>query len=207
MPYDPNIPADHADHADLTGVMFRGQFQGLKALIDAVSGVTGAEVDSVTTLPSGSQATVNVSVAGTVLHLSFGIPEGMQGEQGTQGQTGQNGQDGAQGPPFANAIVDGVNTLNPGEPATVDLIFDGTNVRFTFGIPQGAVGATGDQGPGGEISQVDLSNAITDVLVQTSDNSNGVSTLGLAVSDPPSQGEMQQIADKLDELITALRRA
>jgi hypothetical protein len=32
MPYDPNIPADHAD---LTGAMFRGQFTGLKDLIDA----------------------------------------------------------------------------------------------------------------------------------------------------------------------------
>jgi hypothetical protein len=28
----------------------------------------------------------------------------------------------------------------------------------------------------------------------------------LAVSDPPSQGEMQLIANKLDELISALRR-
>jgi hypothetical protein len=195
--FDPNIPATNAE---ATSAMFRGQFQGLKALIDAVSGVTGAVVDSVTTLPSGSQATVNVSVAGTVLHLSFGIPAG------TQGQAGQNGQGGAQGPPFANAVVDAVNTLNPGEPATVEVSFDGTNVHFTIGIPQGAMGATGDQGPGGEISQVDLSNAITDVLVQTSGNSNGVSTLGLAVSDPPSQGELQAVADKLDELITALRR-
>jgi hypothetical protein len=142
MPYDPNIPADHAD---LTGVMFRGQFQGLKELIDSVSGVTSAVVDSVTTLPPGSQAVVAVSVAGTELHLSFSLP-------------------------------------------------------------QGTVGATGDQGPAGEVSQSDLGNAITGVLSQTSSNTNGVSTLGLAVSDPPSQGEMQLIANKLDELISALRR-
>jgi hypothetical protein len=195
--FDPNIPADHAD---LTGVMFRGQFQGLKALIDAVSGVTGAVVDSVTTLPSGSQATVSVSVVGTELHLSFGIPEGAQGMQG------QTGQDGPIGPPFANAIVDGVTTLNAGEPATVGLIFDGSNVRFTFGIPRGSDGATGATGQNGEVTQVDLSNAITDALSQTSHNTNHVSTLGLAVSDPPTQTEMQQIADKLDELITAMRR-
>lgn len=40
----------------------------------------------------------------------------------------------------------------------------------------------------------------------TSANSNGVGTLGMAVSDPPTQSEVQAIADKLDELINALRR-
>jgi hypothetical protein len=40
----------------------------------------------------------------------------------------------------------------------------------------------------------------------TSANSNAVGTLGMAVSDPPTQGEVQAIADKLDEPINALRR-
>jgi len=40
----------------------------------------------------------------------------------------------------------------------------------------------------------------------TSSNSNGVGNLSLSVSDPPTQGEVQTIADKLDELINALRR-
>lgn len=40
----------------------------------------------------------------------------------------------------------------------------------------------------------------------TSSNTNGVATLGLSISDPPTQGEVQAIADKLDELINALRR-
>jgi hypothetical protein len=40
----------------------------------------------------------------------------------------------------------------------------------------------------------------------TSANSNGVATLGMSVSDPPTQGEVQAIADKVDELINALRR-
>jgi len=40
----------------------------------------------------------------------------------------------------------------------------------------------------------------------TSANSNGVGNLSLGVSDPPTQGEAQAIADKLDELINALRR-
>ncbi|MDH4454623.1 MAG: hypothetical protein QE570_15735 [Verrucomicrobiota bacterium] len=63
--FDPNIPADHAE---LTGVMFRGQFTGLKELIDAV--------------PAGPP--------------------------------GQNGSDGTS---VTGAIVDGTNTLNPGNPA------------------------------------------------------------------------------------------
>ncbi|MFN0078698.1 MAG: hypothetical protein ACKVY0_19735 [Prosthecobacter sp.] len=47
-----------------------------------------------------------------------------------------------------------------------------------------------------------LSNAIGG----TRSNTNAVNTLGMTVSDPPTQGEMQAIANKLDELISALRR-
>ncbi len=199
--FDPNIPADHAD---LTGVMFRGQFQGLKALIDAVSGVTGAVVDSVTTLPAGSQANVSVSVVGTELHLSFGIPEGMQGEQGMQGQTGP---DGPVGPPFANAVVDAVDTLNPGEPATVGLIFDGTNVRFTFGIPRGSDGATGATGQNGEVTQVDLNNALQNTLSQTSNVTNQVSTLDTPfTNDPPTTADLELMRQAYNDLVLALRR-
>ena len=40
----------------------------------------------------------------------------------------------------------------------------------------------------------------------TSANTNAVSQLGLTVSDPPTQSELQAVANKLDELIAALRR-
>jgi hypothetical protein len=40
----------------------------------------------------------------------------------------------------------------------------------------------------------------------TSSNTKSIATLGLTVSDPPTQSEMQIIANKLDELIAALRR-
>lgn len=44
-------------------------------------------------------------------------------------------------------------------------------------------------------------------LASTSSNSNGVGTLGLAIgNNPPQQGDVQPIADKLDELINTLRR-
>ena len=49
-------------------------------------------------------------------------------------------------------------------------------------------------------------NYTNGVLAGTSSNSNGVATLGLSVSNPPQQSEVQAIADKLDELINALRR-
>ncbi len=57
-----------------------------------------------------------------------------------------HGIPGQQGPPFANAIIDAVNTLNPGESATVSVSFDGSNVRFNFGIPRGTDGGQGQQG-------------------------------------------------------------
>ena len=40
----------------------------------------------------------------------------------------------------------------------------------------------------------------------TSASSNAVGTLGMGVSDPPTQAEVQTIADKIDELINTLRR-
>ncbi|HBJ86384.1 MAG TPA: hypothetical protein DDZ88_21515 [Verrucomicrobiales bacterium] len=75
-------------------------------------------------------------------------------------------------------------------------------VHLTFGIPAGADGSNGSDGEPGEVSFQQLEDAISG----TSANSNGVAELGMTVSDPPTQAEVQQIADKLDELILALRR-
>jgi hypothetical protein len=188
MPYDPAFPAANAE---LTSPAFRDQFQGLKALIDAVPTITTAQVDAVNTLSPGAPATVGVSITGGVLHFTFGIPQGVAGPQGNEG---------AQGPPFANAVVDAVTTLPPGSPATVGTWFDGTDVHFTFEIPQGE---TGEQGSAGGVSPEDLEYAIN---TQTSSNSNDVQFLAANVNDPPTQWDVQQIADKLDELLQALRR-
>ena len=60
-------------------------------------------------------------------------------------------------------------------------------------------------GPAGmneEVTFTDLDSAISG----TSTNSNSVSTLAISISDPPLQWEVQMIVDKLDELISALRR-
>jgi hypothetical protein len=63
-------------------------------------------------------------------------------------------------------------------------------------------GNPGDPGPPGEVSSMQLNDAIQ----TTSANSNSVAELAGAISDPPQQMEVQAIADKIDELILALRR-
>ncbi len=84
MPFDPNIPAQNAE---LTSALFRGQFTGLKDLIDAIQGgITNVVVDTVNTLPAGSPPDVGVSLSGTELHFSFGIPQGQDGATGQPGE-------------------------------------------------------------------------------------------------------------------------
>jgi len=125
---------------------------------------------------------------------------------------------------ITQAEVAAVNTLPPGDPAVASVtLLNNGSLQFSFGIPQGMTGETGatgqngtdgqngqngmdgqpgQQGPPGEVSLQQLADAIA----TTSGNSNGVDVLSLNVSDPPTQGEMQQIVAKLDELIQALRR-
>jgi hypothetical protein len=104
------------------------------------------------------------------------------------------------------AQVDGVTTLPAGDPATVSVSVTGSTLHFTFSIPQGYSGAEGPQGVPGEVTLADLNNAVLNVLNQSSANSNGVGTLAIGISNPPTQSEVQQIANKVDELIQARRR-
>jgi hypothetical protein len=163
-----------------------------------------AVVDAVNTVNPGDPAAVGVSFDGTNVRFTFDIPRGSDGGQGPAGNDGGQGppgNDGAQGPPFAQAIVDSVTTLDPGNPATVGVSFDGSNVRFTFGIPRGndgSNGSDGSQGPPGEISQAQLDSAISG----TSANTNGVSTLDTAFADP----DMEAMRQKLNEMILNGRR-
>ncbi len=160
---------------------------------------TNFMVDGITTLNPGEAAMASASFDGSAVRLSFAIPRGSDGSSGMNGMNGSDGSQGPPGPPFANAVVDGVSTLSPWENATVQTNFDGSNVRFQFGIPRGNDGAPG---PPGEVTNAQLASAIAG----TSNLSNAVATLGMTVSDPPTPSEMQAIANKLDELITALRR-
>jgi hypothetical protein len=94
----------------------RGQFNGLKDLIDALptgAGITGAVVESVTTLPPGNPATATVSLVGGELRFTFALPEGATGPVGQTGNDGQQGPQGPQGPPGEVSQTDLNNaTLN-----------------------------------------------------------------------------------------------
>ncbi len=190
MPYDPTLPQAGTE---IDAVQMRAQLNGLKDLIDAIQTITAAQVDATHTLDPGEPATAEASWNDGEVHFTFGIPRG------------NDGGEGAPGPPFASAVVDGVTTLDPGEPATVDSTFDGTTVHLTFAIPRGDDGGPGPQGEPGAPGEVSLQQ-LTDAIATTSSNTNAVATLGMTVSDPPTQSEVQQIADKIDELIVMLRR-
>lgn len=151
-----------------------------------------AVVDAVNTVDPGQPAAVGVSFDGTDVRFTFDIPRGNDGAPGSDGGEGPPGQ------PFAQAVVDSVNTLPAGSNAAVNVSFDGTNVHFTFDIPQGNDGSEGAQGPPGEISQTQLDDAIAG----TSANTNNVSTLDTPFADP----DMEAMRQKMNEMINALRR-
>ena len=115
-----------------------------------------------------------------------------------------------QGPPISSGTVDGVSTLNPGEPATVAISFDGATMHFTFGIPRGAVGEQGIQGIAGlmgEVSYAALASEIATAVAGTSNNTNGVPTMDTPFdNDPPTLADMELMRANYNALVTALRR-
>ncbi len=101
-------------------------------------------------------------------------------------------------PVVTGTAVDSV-TLGSGTSVSVALIAGILHFDFTL-----------QPGPPGEVtlSQLgtELNQAMLNTLPQTSANSNEVSTLGGSISDPPTQAEVQENRDKINELINALRR-
>ena len=84
--FNPSLPVDGSL---IVAGELRDQFNGLDAMIQAIPpGVNSAQVDAVNTLPPGTPATAYAAVAGPVLHLEFGIPEGYEGPQGEPGPPG-----------------------------------------------------------------------------------------------------------------------
>ena len=177
MPFDPNLPQENTP---LDAAQMRAQLNALKQLIDNI--------------PAG--------------------PPGPAGPEGPQGETGVEGPQGPAGPPgAANWYIsesdpggsDGDCWLRPSDGAVHRRSGGGWSnegsIRGSDGAP-GPQGPEGPQGPPGDVSTAQLDAAING----TSANSNAVATLGMTVSDPPTQAEVQAIADKIDELINALRR-
>ncbi len=213
MPYDPSLPQENTP---VDAAQMRGQLNGLKELIDAVPagppglpglpgapGVQGppfanAVVEAVTTVPAGGAATVSVFFDGTDVHL----PLASRRQRGRPRPGRPPGPQGPQGPPFANATIDSVGTLNPGDNATVSVFFDGNTVHFSFGIPRGAQGEQGIQGPPGEVTNAALAGAIAG----TAQNPNGIAPFGGSFSDPPTQAELMAFAAYVETLRSALVR-
>lgn len=90
-----------------------------------------------TTLPAGSNATVQNVGSTSAAIFNFGIP---QGEKGDTGETGA----------AATISVGTTTTLDPGEDATVTNSGTSSAAVFDFGIPKGAKGDTGSQGLPGQ---------------------------------------------------------
>src|SRR5947209_3789167 len=93
------------------------------------------------------------------------------------------------------AQVDGVNTVNPGDPANASVTVIGNTLRFTFDLPRGN---DGGQGPPGEVTNQQLSDAVAD----TSNNTNSVATLDSPFADPDSE----TLRQKVNEMILNGRR-
>jgi hypothetical protein len=99
-------------------------------------------------------------------------------------------------PTITSAAVDAVNTLPPGDPAAVSVSVVGGVLHLTFGIPQGQSGLPG------EVTLADMNAAIA----TTSSNSNAVVNLSELAEGTYNQTQMQNVINKVDELINALRR-
>ena len=120
-----------------------------------------------------------------------------------------------QGQTFGGAVVDAVNTLTSGQPASVATTFDGANVRFTFGIPAGERGIGGLPGPPGEVNAQQLADAITAALAtaastaaaNSSANTNAVPTLDTPfANDPPTLADFETLRAAYNTLVTSMRR-
>jgi hypothetical protein len=99
-------------------------------------------------------------------------------------------------PTITSAAVDAVNTLPPGDPAAVSVSVISGVLHLTFGIPQGQSGLPG------EVTLADMNAAIA----TTSSNSNAVVNLSELAEGSYNQTQMQNVINKVDELINALRR-
>ena len=171
-------PTKPVEGTEIDAVELRNQFNGLKTIIDAIP----------PPLPG---------------------PPGVQGIQGPQGNDGRSvvgvadngsGQaivqmsDGSTYGPFTVAS-------GPPGPQGIPGTDGGPGPQGVQGF-DGGQGPQGPQGPPGDVNTGQLDMAIG----TTSSKSNGVGLLSIAYSDPPSASQCEEIVDKLNELVTALRR-
>jgi hypothetical protein len=92
--FDPSIPIENTE---IDAAQMRSQLNSLKALIDAITTLTNAQIDATNTLPPGDPANVTLTTTGNTLHFTFDIPTGDTGPEGPQGAEGPQGPEGPQG--------------------------------------------------------------------------------------------------------------
>ena len=110
-------------------------------------------------------------------------------------------------------LIDAVPVVNG---ATVDSVTIGSGTSVNVSLVTGVLHFDFilQPGPPGEVTQAQLSNdlsntanqAMLNTLPQTSANSNAVALLSGTISNPPTQAEVQENRDKINELINSLRR-
>ena len=108
-------------------------------------------IDSTTTLPPGSPATVTMGGTEAAPTLAFGIPQGIKGDDGGKGDKGDKGDTGpastVPGPAGAASTVpgpagrDGLDSVVPGPPGSAATIAVGTVTTSAAGGPASVVNA------------------------------------------------------------------
>ena len=119
--------------------------QGPKGETGATGQSANISIGSVTTLPSGSNASVVNSGSSMDAVLDFGIPQGPQGETGPQGPQGPKGDTGDVGPQGPKGDTGDVGPQGP----KGDVGPQGPQGEIGPQGPQGPKGDTGDVGPQG----------------------------------------------------------
>jgi hypothetical protein len=152
-------------------------------------GAAGADGQTGPAGPAGADATpiTNVTDDGNG-NLTIVTSSASFGPFALKGPAGADGADGADATPITNVTDDGNGNLTI---VTSSASYGPFALKGPAGDP-GADGADGQTGPAGPAGA-------------DAPNSNGVTGLSLTVSDPPTAAEVQDIADKLDELINALK--
>lgn len=166
-------------------------------------------VNSTTTLPAGSDATVENIGTPQNVKLNFGIPTGPQGPQGEQGPQGAQGPQGLKGDTgakgadgaAAKVTVGNTNTGAAGTNASVENTGNDTYAVLNFTIPRGDKGETGPmpeiaQTTGQATDEVMSQKATTDALA-TKQNNLTAGT-GITIASDTVSADTTVLATKAD---------
>jgi hypothetical protein len=106
-------------------------------------------------------------------------------------------------PGAVSLTIGTVTTLAAGEDATASITGTAPDFVLDLGIPRGADADCGDYATT-EAMEAAIAAALATLPALYAANVDAIAPLGLTASNPPTQAEVQSIADKVDELIGAL---